>query len=221
MPDVDLPNPSLPDVDLPGMVRRIRRAADLSQRELAEQIGVAKSSVGRVESGASGLDVRALARAAALGGLRLALLDATGNEVPAMGADTVRDGVNRRFPAHLDTRYSEEDWWHGPHRYARDQPWYTFDRDRRTRDWWRTRTGTPADHQLPQPGDSPAERADARRREHLRRRAEDRQRRFLAGEFRDLPEPFECTCPPGCDDLDDRSGPPVHAESCPCSCDLC
>ena len=105
--------------------------------------------------------------AAALAGLRLALLDGAGDEVAPMSDDAVADMGGRRFPAHLDTRHSDEGWWHGPHRYGREQPWYTFDRDRRMRDRTGARDGTPDDHQLPQPGDSPAERAEARRRERL------------------------------------------------------
>jgi HTH-type transcriptional regulator/antitoxin HipB len=120
----------------------------------------------------------------------------------------------------LDTRYSDEAWWHGPHRYDREQPWYTFDRDRTTRDRYRQRNGTPDDHQLPQPGDSPQERAATRRQEYLRRRAEERQRAFLAGEFRHIDVSFTCSCPPRCDELDDRSGRPVHAPGCACGCDL-
>ena len=206
--------------DPPGTLRRIRRAADLSQRELAGALDVSKSSVGEAESGASGLDARLVARAAALAGLRLALLDANGGEVAPMAAGAVRDMRGRRFPAHLDTRYSEDDWWHGQHRYAREQPWYTFDRDRWTRNRYTRRHGASVDHQLPQPGDSPRERTAARVAASRRQRAEERQRRFLAGEFRDLPEPFECCCLPRCDELDDRSGRPIHAEDCPCLCDV-
>jgi hypothetical protein len=99
-----------------------------------------------------------LARAAALAGLRLALLDAEGQEVPGMVDGSVRDEGGRRFPAHLDTRHGDVDWWHDDGRYSRVQPWYTFDRVRETRDHWRVRLGTPEDHQLPRPGDSPAER---------------------------------------------------------------
>jgi transcriptional regulator with XRE-family HTH domain len=206
--------------DLPGALRRIRRAADLSQRELARALGVSKSYVGGAESGSSGVDVRVLAHAAALAGLRLALLAKSGEEVPPMAGEAVRDRTNRRFPAHLDTRYSDEGWWHGPHRYDRDQPWYTFDRDRRTRDGYRRRAGTPDDHQLPRPGDSPADRAEARRRAYVRARAEERERRFLAGEFRHVGDDFTCSCPPVCDELDDRSGRPVHAPVCECDCDI-
>ena len=108
---------------------------------------------------------------------------------------------------------------HGPHRYDREQPWYTFDRDRRTRDSYRRRDGIPDDHQLPQVGDSPADRAAARRNEYWRARAEERERRFLAGEFRDIDVSFACSCPPGCDDLD-AGERPRHITGCPCSCDL-
>jgi transcriptional regulator with XRE-family HTH domain len=206
--------------DLPGTVRRIRRIADLSQRELAAHVGLSASAIGHAETGVRDLPVRVIAAMAALAGLRLALVDGSGEEVGPMSAEAVRDKAGRRFPAHLDTRYSEEDWWHGRHRYAREQPWYTFDRDRRIRDGYRIRGGTPADHQLPRPGDSPHERAVERQRRYLRGVAEERERRFLVGELRHLPDPFRCTCPPACDELDDWSGRPVHAGDCGCSCDV-
>ena len=177
--------------DLSGALRRIRRQADLSQRELARACGVSQSAVARAESGRRDFPAGALARAAELSGLHLVLLDAAGCEVPPMRGDAVRDMGHRRFPAHLDTRYSEEDWWHGAHRFAREQPWYTFDRDRRMRDRYTRRS-----------------------------RAEERERRFLAGDFRELPEPFECTCPPACDDIDPVTGDLVHAPGRPCSCDV-
>ena len=59
-----------------------------------------------------------------------------------MADGAVRDMSGRRFPAHLDTRYSDDGWWHGPERYSRAQPWYTFDRERTVRDWYRGRSGT-------------------------------------------------------------------------------
>lgn len=208
------------ELDLVGMLRRIRRTADLSQRELAARIGVGKSAVAAAESGTRGLDVRAVARAAALAGLCLALVDAAGGTLPAMDPGGVRDRAGRRFPAHLDTRHGDQDWWHDAHRYSRDRPWYTFDRDRERRDLLRRRDGTPADHQLPRPGDSPAERRAARRVARARAEAEERTRRFLAGELDGVDLSFDCSCPPLCDELDDRSGPPVHAPGCGCGCDL-
>jgi transcriptional regulator with XRE-family HTH domain len=206
--------------DLPGALRRIRRIADMSQRELATVAGISASAVGAAETGRRDLPVRAIAAMATLAGLRLALVDDGGHEVGPMRDDTVRDMANRHFPAHLDTRYSDEGWWHDAHRYSRHRPWYTFDRDRRVRDAYRNRHGTPEDHQEPRSGDSPADRASARRREYWRRDAEERQRAFLAGEFASLDGGFHCTCPPRCDELDDRSGRPVHAPDCSCLCDL-
>jgi transcriptional regulator with XRE-family HTH domain len=209
----------MPEFDLAGALRRIRRLADLSQRELAEACGISQSSVAKAEAGRRGLTIDVLVRLAALAGLRLALLDPAGREVSPMAADAVRDGADRRFPAHLDTRFGDEDWWHGPERYSRVQPRYTFDRLRLTRDHWRNRAGTPEDHQLPQPGDSPSERRAARQRAARLRNEEDRRRRLAARIGRPDVE-WDCTCPPGCDALDDWSGRPVHAQECPCSCDL-
>jgi transcriptional regulator with XRE-family HTH domain len=205
--------------DLPGCLRRIRRIADLSQRELAEACGIAHAVVAHAESGRRGLSTEILVRAAALARLRLALVDESGGEVLPMTADAARDRANRRFPAHLDTRYGDEDWWHGDERYARQQPWYTFDRLRYTRDYWRERAGTPDDHLVPCPEDSPAERRAARRRAARLRREEDPARRSAAGEIRSAPE-WTCTCPPECEELDDRNGRPVHADRCPCACDV-
>jgi len=209
-----------PRFDLAGLLRRIRRSADLSQRELAARIGTSKSAIAAAETGAVGLDARTIADAARLAGLRLALLDERGEEVPGMDTATVRDRGGRRFPAHLDTVLSEERsdrWEHRPHR---PRPTYTFDRDRRARDRWRGSAGEPGDHRMPQPGDAPEERRRARRLAARARADEERRRRFEAGEFRGLPDAFTCTCPPRCDELDDWSGRPVHADDCPCSCDV-
>ena len=205
--------------DLPAALRRIRRVADASQRELAEWIGISKSTLAGAESGNRGLDARVLAHAAEVAGLQLALLDENGDPVEGMTEGGVRDRFGRRFPAHLDTRYGDEGWWHGPERYSRPVPWYTFDRDRGRRDGRRGTRGTPSDHQIPKPGDAPTDRAAARRQGARRREIEEAGRRRRAGE---LPpeEPFDCTCPPECDELDDRSGPPVHAHGCPCGCDI-
>ena len=209
----------MPVFDLPGALRRIRRAADLSQREVAERIGVSKSAVAAAESGTRDLGVAVLTRAAQLAGLRLALLDPTGAEVEGMTPGAVRDGAGRRFPAHLDTRHGDVDWWHGRERYARTQPWYTFDRCRWTRDQWRDRSGVPEDHQVPQPGDSPAERRSQRQAAARRRRTEELQRRRAAGEL-PPPDRWTCSCPAECDELD-TGGQLRHADACPCRCDVC
>jgi len=116
------------DFDLCGALRRIRRLADLSQRELAARAAVSASAVGHAEAGTRDLPVASLARAAAVAGLRLALLDGEGREVSAMGPNSVRDHGGRRFPAHLDTVPSEERWWRYEHRFDRPRPSFTFDR---------------------------------------------------------------------------------------------
>lgn len=210
----------LGDFDLRGALRRIRRIADLSQRELAEASSLSVSAVAHAEAGSRDLPVAALARAAERAGLRLALVDAAGVEVRGMHPDGVRDRGGRRFPAHLDTMLSEQRasrWEHRPHLR---QPSYTFDRRDPEQDADSRARNRPDDHLLPQPGDSPEERAATRRREALRHSREERQRRFLAGDLRSDHVGFECTCLPGCDELDDWSGRPVHAEHCPCSCDV-
>jgi transcriptional regulator with XRE-family HTH domain len=206
--------------DLPGALRRVRRRADMSQREVAAAAGISASAVAKAESGTRDLPTSLLARIAEVAALRLALVDGNGREVGPMSDAAVRDMSGRRFPAHLDTRYGDEDWWHGEHRYQRDRPRYTFDRRRDLRDEFRLAMGTPEDHQLPQPGDSPEQRAEERRRVRWAARAAERERRFLAGEFTNVREAFSCTCPAECDQLDDRSGAPVHADTCRCHCDI-
>ena len=207
-----------PAFDLCGALRRIRRMADCSQRELAERLGVSQSLISRAEAGSRTLRVDVLVRAAALAGLGLALVDGEGRPVAAMADGAVRDMGYRRFPAHLDTRHSDDNWWHGPERYSRPEPWYTFDLARDRRDGRRRYDGTPADHQLPQPGDSPQERRTARQNQARLRLAEALDRLREQGA---LPPPLDvtCTCPPDCDGLD--TGPrPAHASHCRCGCDL-
>ena len=102
--------------DLPGALRRIRRIADLSQRELAAAAGMSPSAIGHAETGTRDLSVRSIARLATVAGLRLALVDESGDEVEPMSPAAVRDRADRRFPAHLDTRHGDDGWWHDWHR---------------------------------------------------------------------------------------------------------
>jgi transcriptional regulator with XRE-family HTH domain len=207
----------LPDV--PGLLRRIRRTADLSQRELATRIGVSKTTLAAAEAGTRDLGVARLARLAEVAGFRLVLLDADGREVTGMDPDGPRDATWRRLPAHLDTRHTDEvaDRW--ADRPDRQQPWFTFGLDRAARDRQRARAGTPEDHDVPTPGDSPADRR-ARRQEAAHRRAAGQRERRRAAPGRPVDEDVDCTCPPACDEVDDGSGPPRHAADCTCGCDL-
>ncbi|MGY1846684.1 MULTISPECIES: helix-turn-helix domain-containing protein [unclassified Blastococcus] len=203
---------------LAGMLRRARRVADLSQREMAAAAGVAKSTLAAAEAGARDLPVGALLGVLAVARLRLALIGADGAEVLPMSDRAIRDHGGRRFPAHLDPRHSDEGWWHGSERYSRPQPWYTFDLSRSARDGERRLRGVPDDHQPPRAGDSPAERRAARRAEAAQRRREDLERRRLAGELPTLTD-FACTCPPACAEGDDGLRP-FHVDDCPCRCDV-
>jgi hypothetical protein len=112
---------------------------------------------------------------------------------------------------------SEERAWRWDHRPHRRRPTYTFDRRRPGED--RRIAGRPDDHLVPRPGDSPEDRRRARRRAARERAEEEIRRRREAGTFRPVAD-FVCGCLPRCDELDDWSGRPVHADDCPCSCDL-
>ncbi|MGY1746106.1 helix-turn-helix domain-containing protein [Blastococcus sp. SYSU D00695] len=201
-----------------GALRRIRRLADLSQRQLAERLGISKSGVAAFEAGTRGIDVDTLVAAAALAGLRLALLDPEGREVSAMSAGTVRDGAGRRFPAHLDTEVGDDAV--DVREYRRDRPFpvYTAHRDRARRDALRARRGTPDDHLASRPGDSPEERHAARQDAARRQRRAERERLGTARDLPPLVDPV-CGCPSSCD-TGLASGRPRHIDGCACACDI-
>lgn len=94
-------------LDVSGFVRRARRLADLSQRELAAHIGRDQATVSRIEGG-SGVSLRTFEEILAAAGLRLAVVDATGAAVSPMPHDVFRDGARRRQPAHLDVHARPE-----------------------------------------------------------------------------------------------------------------
>ncbi|MGH3346792.1 MAG: helix-turn-helix transcriptional regulator [Nocardioides sp.] len=121
----------------PGMVRRIRRILDVSQRELAEELGVAQATVARWETGIVSPDLETVVYLADLAGLRLALVDADGAPVEPMADHALRDRAGRRFPAHLDGR----DLGLVPIRFLHRGVY---------RDLFRRHLGTPPDH--PPPG---------------------------------------------------------------------
>jgi transcriptional regulator with XRE-family HTH domain len=212
-----------------SLLRQVRRMADLSQRELASRLGVDRAVVARAETGERDVKVTFLARAARLAGLRLALVDAAGDEVPGMADATVRDAAGRHFPAHLDTRHSDEGWWHDEVRHSRPRPWYTFDRDRHVRDHQRERHGIPPDHQAPRPDDAPEVRDRVRREAALATWLAEQRRRAVEHPWPERPEDEDpvCTCPGGCDELlftttalPARQHAVPHVPGCPCRCDV-
>jgi len=126
---------------LPGMVRRVRRMADLSQRELARRIGVSAATVGRIEAGTLMPSVTTIERILRAAGLQLVVVDQNGRVVTPMEMwHDVADGAARLYPAHLDTildPYSGE-WW--ADRYGLARPPETFRRNRAIRDMERRRS---------------------------------------------------------------------------------
>ncbi|MEV4810630.1 helix-turn-helix transcriptional regulator [Micromonospora avicenniae] len=124
-----------------GVVRAIRRRADLSQRELARRAGVHHATVGRIEAGRLAPSIELLCRIIGVAGHRLAVVDEFGRVLRPMHdwADT-RDGAERRYPSHLDAILDPEpgEWWADIYGLAR--PPETFYRDRDVRDAMRRRS---------------------------------------------------------------------------------
>ncbi|MFC3503940.1 GNAT family N-acetyltransferase [Micromonospora krabiensis] len=105
-------------LDVGGVLRALRRGADLSQRELADRAGVPQATVARIESGRARYPklatVERLVRAAG-GSLVIGVPDAptadaepTPSPIPPLSPvtpvphDDLRDDAGRRYPAHLD-----------------------------------------------------------------------------------------------------------------------
>lgn len=118
-----------------GTVRRLRRIADLSQRELARRAGVSQSTVARIEAGTVLPTLTMLDRLLAVANLELAIVDHDYRLVlPMLDRDDMRDGAERRYPSHLDTILDPRpgEWWGD--RYGLARPPETFRRDRARRD---------------------------------------------------------------------------------------
>lgn len=123
------------------IVRRVRRTADLSQRELAKAAHVAPSAVAAIETGQLTPRLDTLQRVLNAAHYQLVVVDVSGRLVMPLEVwqDTC-DGAGRRYPAHLDTIldpvYGE--WWADVYGLAR--PPETFRRNRRYRDYLRRRS---------------------------------------------------------------------------------
>ncbi|MEV4117859.1 helix-turn-helix transcriptional regulator [Micromonospora sp. NPDC049645] len=144
-------------IDLGAALRNLRRRADLSQRELAEQSGIPKSTVARIEAGqGAGPAFRTVERLVRAAGGEIVLslpgdaLRTARRESPDAPDDEPRDEAGRRYPAHLDVRpvRTLKDWpgaWWA-HSYTLPRrlwpvrvPELTYDRDRARRDERRLR----------------------------------------------------------------------------------
>ena len=185
------------------VLRRIRRLADLSQRELADRCRRSASRRSRQPRAGAARPARSRAARAAAARRR-----------PPAGA--ARRGRRTRSPACPPTRcgtwaaggsprtwtpgYSDERWWHGRAPATTGaQPWYTFDRDREGRDACR-RTGTAHRTTTSSRSRATPRRSGraARRRRAPAARAEERAA-SAAPERRGArrPSAFTCTCPAG------------------------
>ncbi len=92
------------EIDVAGIVMRVRRVCDLSQRGLGVALGLDQSQVARIESSRRRVDLPLLVRILALAEMRIAVLDRDGVEVTPVPKDVLRDNADRRMPAHLDVR---------------------------------------------------------------------------------------------------------------------
>jgi transcriptional regulator with XRE-family HTH domain len=140
MADMDEPRRTEPRIDgypIPGLIRRARRIAGLSQRDMAEVVGVSQSTVQRSETGSLIPSLEVFERIMAAAGLHLVVIDDERHLiepmeewiVPMDDRDGVRDGAGRRYPSHLDVVLDPKqgEWWGDLFGFAR--PPETFYRD--------------------------------------------------------------------------------------------
>lgn len=98
------------DGEIRGLVRRIRRMLDVSQRGLAAILDVSQSVIARWETGRTSPRASVLHELLRLAGLHATFHeDETGEGVEPMRDDGARDRGGRRHPAHVDL--TVRGWW--------------------------------------------------------------------------------------------------------------
>ena len=95
--------------EISGLIRRVRRMAKWSQRELADELGVSQSAVAKWETGRTCPSARMLARVLRFAKLSLVAVKPDGGRVAPMKVEAARDAALRRYPAH--TFVWAEGWW--------------------------------------------------------------------------------------------------------------
>ena len=96
--------------EIPGLVRRIRRILDVSQRGLAALLGVSQSVVARWETGRTSPRATVLHRLLELAHVEVGFRDKdSGEVVEPMRDDGARNRAGNRFPAHADLKV--KGWW--------------------------------------------------------------------------------------------------------------
>jgi HTH-type transcriptional regulator/antitoxin HipB len=178
---------------IPGLVRRVRRILDLSQRGLAALLEVSQSVVARWETGRTSPRASVLHDLLARAGLVARVQDReTGDEVAPMRDDGARDHADRRYPAHVDLRVTgwfyprgvecSTDWWTWRRASrARQDPMVRYRTARWRRHLERDVFGTPEDH--------PAWRQLVAEAVHLDEKREDRAARQLTEREAQRPRP--------------------------------
>lgn len=132
------PGISIGGYSLAGIIRKVRRVADLSQRELAHHAKVSRATIAGYETGAVTPSLDCLQRVLHAANYQLAVVDVDGRlVVPLEVWQDVADGAGRRYPAHLDTILDPVfgDWWADG--FGLQRPPETFRRNRWYRDWQR------------------------------------------------------------------------------------
>ena len=129
--------------DTSGLVRAVRRRADLSQRQLARRAGLSHATVARIETRSLAPSLATLGAILEVAGIRLVAVDADNRVVTSMvdpPTTDLRDGAGRRYPSHLDVILDPlpGEWW--ADRYGMARPPETFKRDRTMRDVMRKRS---------------------------------------------------------------------------------
>lgn len=100
------------DGGAPGLVRRIRRILDVSQRGLAALLGVSQSMVARWETGRTSPRMSIVERLFRLAGLASTVREVdSGEVVEPMRDDGALDRGGRRYPAHVDLHATG---WYAP-----------------------------------------------------------------------------------------------------------
>ena len=193
----------VPATDVAGLVMRVRRTCDLSQRDLGIALGLDQSQVARIESSRRRVDLPLLAEILSLADLRIAVLDRNGVEVVPVAHDVLRDNAGRRMPAHLDVRAPADRPMSAMINAHSDRPapraWYHH-RARRDRRRVMRNTGAMDDQPT---------RSGLARIERDRSAARTRARRERAAVLLDL----DCTCLGACWE----SG--VCTDACTCRCE--
>jgi transcriptional regulator with XRE-family HTH domain len=129
------------DLLFSGLVRKARRLADMSQREMARAAEVSQAAISKIEAGTLTPSIALLQRVLGVAKLWLAVVDDEGHVVePMKDWEDTRDGAERRYPSHLDIILDPKpgDWW--ADQYGLTAPPETFRRDRAVRDMQRIRS---------------------------------------------------------------------------------